>query len=374
MMAWGEKLVQPRELAAARRRQLGAVVASVALAALCLGGVAATHGHPLRFIARQWRGFSHEQTVNTGSHFTDVGSGRYDFWRVALDAFISHPFDGLGQDNFADYYVTRRRTREEPQWPHSLELRLLAMTGTPGFVLFAVFLAAAVAAAVRARRRALPMSAAAASAALLPLVVWLIHGSIDWFWEIPALSGPALGFLGMAIAVGRAEAAAAPQKSRPSRRALSRAVPSAALGLAFCAALLALSFPYLSVREVSKGSDAGIGDPRVALHDLSLAAELNPLSPDPGRLAGAIALASNRFAEAERRFDQAISREHEDWFSWLGKGLAASALGDRPRAHYDFVVAASINSLQPAVTAALSRVYTRNPLAPAAALRMLVVR
>ena len=87
------------------------------------------------------------------SHFATVGSGRYDFWRVALDAFLAHPIGGLGQDNFDDYYVVHRRTTEEPAWTHSLEMRLLAHTGIVGFALFAAFIVAAVVAALRARRR-----------------------------------------------------------------------------------------------------------------------------------------------------------------------------------------------------------------------------
>ena len=90
----------------------------------------------------------------TGSHFGTVGSGRYDFWRVSLDALVAHPIGGLGQDNFADYYLPRRHTNEEPAWTHSLEMRLLAHTGVVGFALFAAFIVAAVAGAIRVRRRA----------------------------------------------------------------------------------------------------------------------------------------------------------------------------------------------------------------------------
>ncbi len=176
---------------------------ALAVGAAIAGGLAVSHGHPFSFISRQWHGFSHQESAHahSGSHFTDVGSGRYDFWRVSLDAFAAHPIGGLGQDNFAEYYVARRRTSEEPAWTHSLELRLLTHTGLVGAALFAVFLVAAIAAALRSRRRA-GLEAAVAGAALLPLVVWLIHGSVDWFWEIPALTGPALGFLAVAAALG----------------------------------------------------------------------------------------------------------------------------------------------------------------------------
>ncbi len=374
LVAMGDRRLAPRRLAPGRRRALGSAVAVIAMAVAIGGGLAATHGHPFRFVSRQWHGFAHPQASSTGSHFTDVGSGRYDFWRVALDAFAAHPVGGLGQDNFADYYITRRRTGEEPQWTHSLELRLLASTGAVGFALFLTFVIAALVAAIRSRRRGAALARGVAGVALLPLAVWLIHGSIDWFWEVPALSGPAMGFLGMAAALGPPRPADAAQRSPTAARAMPRIASWAVLALAFCAALVVLAFPYLSVRELSKGFDAGARHPQAALHDLSLAADLNPLSPDPGRLAGAIALESNRFAVAERRFEQATSRERGDWFAWLGRGLAASALGDRRDAHHDFAVADSINSQQPAVVDALARVYSRRPLTPDAALGMLVVR
>ncbi len=149
---------------------------------------------------------------STGSHFADVGSGRYDFWRVSLDAFLAHPLGGLGQDNFADYYVVRGRTGEEPSWTHSLEMRLLAHTGARRLRCSSPASSPRrCALALRARRRATrPARGRWSRSALLPLVVWLIHGSVDWFWEMPALSGPALGFLGMAGSIADREIAIGP--------------------------------------------------------------------------------------------------------------------------------------------------------------------
>jgi hypothetical protein len=374
LIAWGDSLIRHPGPTPARRRLIGAIAIAVAVVAVGVGGTAATHGHPFRFISRQWNGFSHPLQVASSSHFTDVGSGRYDFWRVALDAFAAHPIGGLGQDNFADYYVPRRRTNEEPAWTHSLELHLLAETGIVGFALFALFLVAAIAAAVGGRRRR-GLEAVVAGAALLPLVVWLIHGSIDWFWEIPALSGPALGFLAMAAALGRPvdEAGPAARDRAPSGRGGKPVVAIAAGGVALLAAVAVLGFPYLSVREVSVASDIRQTDPSGALSDLSTAAALNPLSADPSRLAGTIALSSGRYATALQRFSQATSREPGGWYGWLGAGLAASALGDRAIARHDFNVAESINRQEPAIHQALARVDTAQPLSPAQALHLLVL-
>ncbi len=380
LIAWGESLMPARPPSPMRRRVLGSAAVVLAVAAAIVGGLAVSHGHPFSFISRQWHGFSHQESsqpaVRTGSHFTDVGSGRYDFWRVSLDAFTAQPIGGLGQDNYAEYYVARRHTTEEPAWTHSLELRLLTHTGLVGFSLFAVFLVAAIVAAWRSRRRG-GLEAGIAGAALLPLVVWLVHGSVDWFWEIPALSGPALGFLGMAGALGARspspawDAPHAPA-SAPARRGV-RVAAGVAGGVTLLAAVVALGFPYVSVREMSQASDVTQSDPGRALSDLRTAADLNPLSPDPDRLAGTIALSTNRFATASQRFQQAISRDPGGWYTWLGAGLAASAQGDKATARRDFVRAASLNPREGVITRAIDQVDSVHPLTAVAALQLLAL-
>lgn len=382
LVAWCESLLPTPRPSALRRRVLGSVAVVLACGAAIAGGLAVSHGHPFQFISRQWHGFSHQLTVHSSSHFTDVGSGRYDFWRVALDAFVAHPVGGLGQDNFDNYYVPRRRTSEEPAWTHSLELRLLAHTGIVGFALFVVFLVAAIAGALRARRRD-GFAGFVAAVALLPLLVWLIHGSIDWFWEIPALTGPALGFLAMAAALAAEEPAPSDQTARgtdgQSRRAgrrsapLARGLAYAAGGLVVLASAVALGLPYLSVREVSVASSLRQSDPDRALSALQTAADINPLSADPARIGGTIALTTQRYATARSRFEQAISRDPGGWYAWLGAGLAASAAGDRVAARHDFQVAASINRQEPVIRRALDQVDTAHPLSPVAALQLLAL-
>jgi hypothetical protein len=375
LLAWAEVVARPRSLSGRRRRLIGVGLATLTLLAGVAGATAATHGDPLHFISRQWRGFSHPAVYTNAqaSNFATVGSGRYDFWRVSLDAALAHPVGGLGQDNFADYYVTRRRTDEEPAWTHSLEMRLLAHTGFVGFALFTAFLVTGLLAASVARRRGSPLASAVAGAAVLPLVVWVIHGSVDWFWEFPALSGPALGFLAVAMALGSKDRIARPRPLVPFADRIPRGAGVVVGGLALIVLVVVLAFPYLSVREVSIASDLRQRNPRTALHDLATAASLNPLSAVPGRLAGTIALQTGNFTEAETRFRQAIDREPGGWYGWLGDGLAASALGDSARAAHDYAVAAAINSHTSVIKAALKRVNTTHPLTPSAALGMLVV-
>jgi tetratricopeptide (TPR) repeat protein len=400
LVAWGESVMPAPAPSAARRRVLWTATTALVVAAVCVGTLAATHGDPVGFVKRQWNGFSHQEGTSTGSHFADVGSGRYDFWRVGLDAFLAHPIGGLGQDNFDDYYVSRRRTGEEPAYTHSLEIRLLTHTSVVGFGLFAAFLVAAIAAALRARRRA-GLEALVAGAALLPLIVWVIHGSVDWFWEFPALSAPALGFLAMAGALGarpvgpgRAPSDASPdhlgdtdapppedsadtdapppgQAGIAPPRAPVRALTIAAGALALAAAVAVLGFPYLSVREVSVASNLASGNLAQSLRDLRTAAALDPLNADPGRFAGTYALQAGEYATARQSFAQAASREPGSWYAWFGAGLAASALGDSAQARHDYQVAARINPSELVIQHALAAVDSAHPLSPADALQVL---
>ena len=134
-----------------------------------------------------------------------------------------------------------------------------------------------------------------------------------------------------------------------------------------------LAFPYLSAHEVQVASRASATNSSAALDDLRLAAKLNPLSSDPGRLAGAIALRNGRWTLALRQFRKSLAAEPGGWFSWLGAGLAESALGEPEQAHRDFVQAKRINARQPAVQDALQRVYSKRPLSSDEAFKLLVL-
>ncbi len=124
---------------------------------------------------------------------------------------------------------------------------------------------------------------------------------------------------------------------------------------------------------MSQASDVARNDPAQALSDLSTAADLNPLSADPARLAGTIALSTNRFATAARRFRQAISRDPGGWYAWLGAGLAASAQGEKAPARHDLEVAASINPEEGVIRRAIDQLDSAHPLAPVAALQLLAL-
>ena len=216
-------LLEQRARISDRARWLIGVAVLAALALVALGGVAAffaTVQHPERYAADKWRAFKHQSTSATGStHLLELGSNRYDFWRVAVIEFAHHPVAGIGSRGFMPAYLQKRKSPETPARGHSLPLEVLAEDGLVGFALLAaalgvpLFLCARGAAAGRA-----PPAAAFAGA-----VYWLGHASVDWLWTIPAVG---LVFF-LLLGIGTSDANLAPRPLRAGPRYALAAVSMA---------------------------------------------------------------------------------------------------------------------------------------------------
>jgi hypothetical protein len=346
---------QGRRLAHKAARVLAAVTAATAIGggALLIASGAA---------ARGWHQFTTNAPVHAGvQRFGELGSGRYDFWRVALRGFAAHPLGGLGQDNFAQPYVAARHTGQEPAWIHSLELRLLAHTGLVGFALFAIFTVFALGSARLALRASDRRARLAVAAALVPLTVWLVHGSVDWFWEIPALSVPAFAFLGAAVAL------------EPGRERKATA-PVAVWLVGAAAALLLFGSAYVGERALQDGRALAASKPAAALHKLSLAAQLEPLSSAPQALQAGIALRTGHAVSALRFATAGIRRDSGDWVLWLEDGLAAGAAGRPGVERAALERARALDPREPVIALAQRRAATPNPLTIAEAQSMLSAR
>ncbi|HEX8855081.1 MAG TPA: O-antigen ligase family protein [Thermoleophilaceae bacterium] len=131
------------------------------------------------------------------TRLTTVESNRYEYWRLGARAFADHPFGGLGAGGFRTYWLNHRPIKETVQNVHSLELETAAELGVPGLLALGAMLTGVGLAARRAleRERALAVGVTAAA------VVWLLHASIDWDWQLPAVTLPAITLAGALIAL-----------------------------------------------------------------------------------------------------------------------------------------------------------------------------
>jgi O-Antigen ligase len=327
---------------AARRTVIGAWL-------LCLlAGVALAAGkleHPIARVEHEWRSFKNVQPGSRRSYFsTGLGGTRYDIWRVAIREVERAPLIGVGVDNFAVDYLRERRSQEEPQYPHSLELRLLAQTGVVGAALFAVFLAAV--ALALARLSALPELGRASAGCIVALFAyWLVHGSVDWFWEMPVLGGVAFSSLGIAVGLARPRRAEGAPANRGARLPV-------ALVVAALAAPVALSFalPWLAAAEVDSAASTWRTQPNEAFRRLSLARRLNPLSDEPDLVAGAIASRLGEHRRMRVAFDRALGRNSQNWYANFELALLDATAGRRSAALRRLSAARRLNPREPEIT------------------------
>jgi tetratricopeptide (TPR) repeat protein len=333
----------------------GAVIAAFTLLAV--------YGNPVARAQDGWDEFaagqrSDDRSSNLGS---DLGSNRYDFWRVAIGELRDSPVAGIGAGNFADAYLRERESAEEPLYPHSLPVMVLSQTGVVGGLLFLGFLVAALVAAWLARRRASPLGAGVVSVAVVAFAYWALHGSIDWFWEFPGLAGPAFAWLGLAGALDRPAAPPGERRSEWTRRRMTAA---ALYTLIVVLALISLALPWLAAREVERAADGWRTSPEDAYAILDRARALNPLSARPDLVAGAIAMRESDFPRAEEAFERALDRHGDNWYAELELAVIAALEGRRDEALARLDRAEELNPGEDAVDVVRDGVVSGEPVDP----------
>lgn len=108
------------------------------------------------------------------------GQGRAELWRAAADAWRDAPVLGQGAGTYARSLIAATGDLSLPANAHSLYLETLAELGPVGLALLLAFPALAF-----ARARAGPAAAAV-------LAAWTIHAAVDWDWQLPAATLPAV--------------------------------------------------------------------------------------------------------------------------------------------------------------------------------------
>ncbi len=330
----GAELAARRQPSESRARALHRIVA-IAGIALALGGATAAvavAGDPVDRVRNAWNDFRQTGAPSNDGpgHLTaGFGGARYDYYVVAFDLFKAHPVAGIGMDNFAQDYLARDTVGERPTSPHSIELRTLAQTGIVGALLLLLAFDAAFLAVFRGLRGSSDLGRAVAAGGGLCCLYWIVHGSVDWFWEFPALGGAAFAALGLAAATTALRPDGAASCTRPARWAKARLPVLAVLALAAVASLV---LPWTADIEVRRARASWPVFPAAAYEQLELAAKLNPLSEQPGLATGTIAIRRGEVARARRGFEQALERDPRNAYATMWLGAIASSQGHRAEA------------------------------------------
>jgi hypothetical protein len=343
-------LVAERGLERLGRAQ-GRIVNAVAGGLVILAALAAVaaiihrYGDPTSLASRTWHAFKYPpRRTAAASHFlTGAGNHRYDLWRVAAEQVNAAPLVGKGAENFAVDYVRRRQSTEEPLYPHSLEASLFGGTGVVGFALFAIFVGAAGLICLRATRSRLPGRSTAGLAVFAMATYWFAHSSVDWLWEFPALTGPALAVVACLDSCEGLERRAARVRGRPL-----------VIGAAALFAAVALVPAWLAARETSLGAHEWRTETAQAFADLDSAARLNRLSDQAYVIAGTIAERRRTWQLAERYFSLALRRNRSNWYSHLERGIALAKTGRHDAALAELVEAQRLDPREPIIRIVLA--------------------
>jgi O-Antigen ligase len=296
-----------------------ALVVAAAAAALAAVALSFAFASPVSRARTAWHDFtaSREGQATASPHFASgLGTSRYDVWRIAFRQFAAHPLTGVGADNYLVGYLRHRRTHEVSRYPSSLELRALSETGLVGAVLFFAFLAVTLREVWRRARRSHAPSLALAC--LAGAGYWFLHGSVDWFWEFPALTGAGLALL--ALGGAPSELRRARDTPRGKARLLARGRVAAA-GVAALAAAAALAVPWISVRLTDAA--VALGPSGRAYSLLGSAARLNPFSEQPALAEANVAAEAGSRGRERRALQAALRRSPSDWYAWFMLGIVA---------------------------------------------------
>jgi hypothetical protein len=122
------------------------------------------------------------------ARLTRLESDRYAYWRVALREFAREPLRGVGAEGWAVDWLRERTIAGGALDAHSLPLQTAAELGVLGLMGLAL-LFGGVALAARSAHRAAPGLVAGP---LAGVVAYAAHAPLDWDWQMPALTLPAL--------------------------------------------------------------------------------------------------------------------------------------------------------------------------------------
>ena len=297
-------------------------------------------------IDKAWTHLTSDQGPSNTSQtrFTAVGfNGRLAQWRVAADAFVAHPLEGLGAQNFEFYWYQNRTIHLQVPLPHSLPMQLLSGLGVVGAVAWLAFVLWALIRGGVLRFQASRRTNQVAMAAIITAVLsWFIHSSVETLWQLAGVSLPAMMLLGGLVGSGswRVVPTKVEEASkRPSR--VSGVIGIRAAGVAVAVAILvSAALPYLSLRYADLAVANGSVNPATAISSIRTAAWLDRFSPAPVAAEARIfasaaeapgtehAILLDDLALAASAWEQAGKREPLSWDIAYRTSLAVLAYRD----------------------------------------------
>ncbi len=327
-------------------RSAGWTAVAVAVVVLAIGAIAANP-------SERWNHFKALPAPIAQSNFTTThlasgsGSGRYQFWTAAIDAFKAEPLRGIGAGGYQAWWAEHGEFSYPIKNAHSLFLETLAELGLIGLALLLAFFGVTAVAGVT-RLRAGPRSELAA--ALGVLAAGTLSAAIDWTWQLPAaLAGVVVAAALLTGPAGLPEEAAGttveghPRRSGPAWR-IAAAVACLVLTAACGVQLLSSLELDRSQRETRNGNLAQAAD---------AARQASAIEPWSGSPYLQLALVQEQAGDLNGAIDsinQATAHDDQDWSVWLTRARLLAERGDTTAARAALARARRLNPRSPVFT------------------------
>lgn len=298
-----------RGFAVPRAARISLAGVAAALVVALVVGVAIRPGEPRSLLQRANTSFN-KSVSDTNGNLTQrllsfSSNGRKPAWVIALQMARAHPLNGDGAGTFEMAWNRDRHDDFKIVDAHSVYLETLGELGAVGLGLLLVVFLAPLAFVFRARR------AGPAAALAGAYVAFLVHGLVDWDWEVPAVTLAGV-FCGLAILA----AARRPDSvlDVPGSLVLALVTPLAALAV----------FAQLGWSALSAGQDdITAGRWQQAEEQASKARRWQPWSADPWVVTGEARLGAGDPPGARLAFRRAIAEQPGDWHNWYELALVA---------------------------------------------------
>jgi O-antigen ligase len=317
--------------------------AAVAILVVLVAGVA--------FGGRAWHSFSKAEVsaASPQERFSGLsGSGRQDYWRVALDAFKEDPVGGKGAGTYQFAWNRLRAIPTSNQVAHSLFLEELADLGVVGAALTVALVLFLLWVGFEAWRRARGPTRELYAVLLAVSLAFVVGAAIDWFWQIAAVG--AVFFIATGILVaGRCAQIAAERRERDGADAgEGRRFGLAVTGLVIAwLTAIALTGPLLVEREIkSSQSAAANGDLADARSHAETAHSIEPWAASPYLQLGLLDEAAAEYPAGAGRLGQAIDHEEENWVLYYLRARIEHEGGESAAAAADLAEAQRLNPLE----------------------------
>lgn len=239
------------------------------------------------------------------------GNGRYQYWQQAAEAQETRPLGGIGAGTF-EFWWARNATHSGGfvRDAHSLYVETFAELGLIGLLLLGGLLALALVTGLARSFARLPSDhRATIAAATAGLAAFAVSATVEWIWDLPAISVAALILVAVLLAGGRRMR---PYEDRPPVAA--RAV----LAVLAIAALVAIALP-LGGASALRASEQRVasGDLPGALEQARTAANVQPYSAAADLQQALVFERGGDLPSAIAAARSATRHEATNWRTWL---------------------------------------------------------